>query len=116
MDSTIAASLIGVAGILLGIWISEALAVRRENRQRGSDRRHLAGALAAELRGLLLRWQEIAPQDGGQRPLIAWQAEETYFPVYDNAGARLSLLPPDLAPDVVRYYTRAKAAMWSEPL
>jgi len=72
--------------------------------------RLLAGALVAELRGLMSRWYEIAPHGARQcRVLPVGAAEESYCSVYDSIGARLSLLPCDVAEEVVRVYIRVKA-------
>jgi hypothetical protein len=80
-------------------------------RQREEERSQVAGALAAELRGLATRWQEIAPALKAIPGPVVWFADENYLPVYDGMGPKLLLLPPALAEDVVAYYTRAKGSI-----
>jgi hypothetical protein len=112
MDSTIKGSLIGAGAVLAGISISELLAWIRANRLRESERRSLAGALAAELRALLTRWDEVKPKAGQALPAdIRWSSEEDYFPIYDGAGQLLSLLPRELAIETAACYMRIKVLL-----
>jgi hypothetical protein len=81
-------------------------------KERAKDRRHFAAELAAELRSLVLRWRQIVPKEAPPLAIItAWSGEESYFSVFDNAGPRMSLLPLDLAAEVIRAYVQAKGTM-----
>jgi hypothetical protein len=111
MDSTLLGGLIGVGAALGGVGFAEVLACWREARQRGGDRRELAAALAAELRGFLTQLSQVAPEDRGHPWALVWAAENSYFPLFDNIGAKLLVLPSKLAEDVVAYYVRCKAAV-----
>lgn len=110
---TLVAGAIALFASLLGVTIADLFARLRERRQRETDKRLLAGALAAELRGLLERWEEIVPREPmPAAPIfIGWAAEESYFSVYDGAGHRLYLLPREVTAEVVACYTRAKAVL-----
>ena len=112
MDSTIQGSLIGVGGLLIGIAVSEALAWVRGNRSRQEEKRLLAGALAAELRGFLALWKEIEPPGKPATGIIiTWAAEQSYSSVFDTAGPRLFLLGPQLITAVSVCYFRLKRAL-----
>jgi len=111
MDSTLVGSLIGAVALLLGIAVSEALFYWREKRQRKDEQKQLAGALAAELRGLLGHLHEIAPAEDSRPFAMAWAAESSYFPVFDGIGPKLLILPRRLAEYVVAYYVRCKCAL-----
>ena len=73
----------------------------------------MAGALAAELRGLLARWAEVVElhQRFMEFDSTLWAVGESYFPVFDGAGHRLSLLPCELATETVTCYVRLKALL-----
>ena len=111
MDSTLLGGLIGVGATLAGVALAEGLAHWREARQRQEEQRDLAGALAAELRGLLVHLREVAPREDAQPEAMVWAAESAYFPVFDNIGPKLLVLPQKLAEDVVACYVRCKAAL-----
>jgi hypothetical protein len=92
--------------------MSEVLAWIRANRQRQSEKTLLAAALAAELRALLTRWDEVKPQAGKTLPAdFRWSSEENYFPLFDGAGHRLSLLPRELAVETAVCYMRLKVLL-----
>ena len=106
----IVAALLGaVVGGLLGFFSAYGLEVIREKRQREGDKKAISGALAAEIRGLLVIWKEMREQLGKdpQHPMV-WVGQESYFSVFDNAGHRLFLLPQDVATGVVTCYVRMK--------
>jgi len=111
MDSTLVESLIGPVAVLVGIAVSEALFYWRQKRQKRDERKELAGALAAELRGLLAHLQEIAPSENSPPFAMVWAAESSYFPVFDSIGPKLLVLPAKLAEDVVACYVRCKSAL-----
>lgn len=114
MDSTLLSGLIGAGAVLIGIAVSEALAVRRRRIEREENRRLLAGSLAAEIRGLMVRWREIAPPDMKLPvgPVLAmFSVEESYFTVYEATADRLCLLPYDVALDVAMLYQKAKVTL-----
>lgn len=111
MDSPLLAGLIGAVVVLVGIAVSEALFYCRQNRQKRDEQKQLAGALAAELRGVLAHLQEIAPAEDSHSFAMVWAAESSYFPVFDSIGTKLLVLPPKLAEDVVAYYVRCKCAL-----
>lgn len=109
MDSTIKGSLIGAGALVVGICVSEFLAWIRGNRLRGSERRLLAGALAAELCGFFERWNETKAFPGiSSRVILRHWAGDDSFPVYDGAAGRLSLLPRELSVGTVRCYTQLR--------
>lgn len=97
---------VGIVGTLLGVIVSDYLARRRETRDRNAERRLLAGALAAELRGFLGLWKRVAAE-----PEATWSVEGDYFPVYNLAGHRLSLLKRDVVQEVVTCYSAVKGAL-----
>jgi hypothetical protein len=98
-------------GALLTVAAAEVLQSRREKRQRDEDRRQLAGALAAELRGLVERWKQMRPALEANPGLFTMSAEQDYFPLYNSNASKLLLLSPQLAAAVVSQYTQAKAAL-----
>jgi len=116
MDSTIKGGVIGACAVLAGIALSEFLAWLRANRQRQSERTLIAGALAAELRGVVARWKSIQsahvmPEDGSALTLLLRSADSTeqnYFSFFEGAGRQLYLLSADLAAEVVRCYVDMK--------
>jgi hypothetical protein len=112
VDSTLTSGLIGVGGLLLGIAVSEMLAWVRGNRSRQEEKRLLAGALAAELKGFLALWSEIEPP--GQPAtgiIITWAVEQSYSSVFDTAGPRLFILGPQLITEVSVSYFKLKRAL-----
>ncbi len=116
MDPTIVAAKVGgwfgLAGAFVGaVLAAEVLQRWREGRREAEERRQVAGALAAELRGLAARWGRMAPNLRATAGPVVWSAEEDYFPVYDGIGRRLRLLPPDLAEEVVPCYVTTKGTI-----
>lgn len=68
--------------------------------------------MAAELRALLTRWDEVKPVQGKALPNdIRWSSEENYFPLFDGAGQRLLLLPRELAIKTAICYMRLKVLL-----
>ncbi len=112
-----------IVGAVIGFGGTYVLEVTREKRQREGDKKAIAGALAAEVRGILERWDEIKarrkPFEKGKHNnprLLALSsllgpAQESYFSVFDGAGPRLHLLPSELVTETVTCYVRVKAVM-----
>ncbi len=84
---------------------------QEKERERAEEQRRIAGALAAELRGLVARWVEIAPGLKANVAPTVWLAEQNYFAVFDSMGTKLLLLPRELAEEVVCYYISSKGAV-----
>jgi len=98
-----------VVGGVLGFVSAYGLELLREQRQSKADRESLAAALAAELRAWLSRWSELglALNDFGETAW-SWVGEESYFSVFDGAGHRLHLLPPEVLSETVILYAKMK--------
>lgn len=89
-----------------------ALARDREDRERENDKRLLAGALAAELRGFLVLWDEIEPpEQPAEGIIITWAVEQSYTVIFDTAGPRLFLLGPELIRQTTAAYARMKRGL-----
>jgi len=101
-------------GALIGVVGIRVLEYFRERRQMAKEGQLLAGALAAELRGFLVLWQEIErlgkPADT-EGLIITWAVEQSYSSVFDGVGPRLFLLRRDLTAEVAAYYFRLKRAL-----
>ena len=89
-----------------------ALARDRESRQRENDKRLLAGALAAELRGFVALWNEIEPPEKlAEGIIITWGVQQSYSSVFDSSGNRLFLLGKNLLEEVSVSYFKLKRAL-----
>jgi len=117
--------LIGVVvGVVLGTAATYCLELLRERRQAETERKLLAGALAAEVSGLGELLAEVCSRQqcsaerqasSGNQPvlredIIPWAVEESYSSVYDSAGQRLHLLGSDVN-EVIVCYLRVKRAL-----
>ena len=107
------AAIVGAAvGAVIGFIGSNWMARSRERRWRDHEKRLLAGALAAELRGFLALWKEIEPPGKPATGIIiTWGVEQTYSSVFDTAGPRLFLFGPVLLGAVTACYFRLKRAL-----
>ena len=106
--------LLGPIALLIGIAVSECLARLRERRQREHERRLLAGALAAELRGFLALWGEVQPEGKPATAtgvIVAWGVQQSYSSVFDASGNRLFLLGQDRLQEVSVCYFKLKRAL-----
>jgi hypothetical protein len=95
----------GLTGVAVGFLLSFVGTWLRDQLQAAADRRLLAGALAAELRG----FRELRPEQEGA--VKDWAAEQSYTPIYDSAGPRPLLLAHDVAEEVVKCYFKVKRAL-----
>jgi hypothetical protein len=103
-----------IVGAVTGFIGSDWMARRREQRQNDNDRRRLAGALAAELRGFLTLWREIEPPGKpaiGTSVIITWAVAQSYSPVFDTSGPRLLLLGRAVLDEVSACYFKLRRAL-----
>jgi hypothetical protein len=102
-------------GAIVGFLLSALHTWWRDNRHRAGEKRLLAGALAAELRGFLALFSEIEPPgkpvDAEGGPIITWAVGQSYTPVFDASGSRLFLPDKELLEAASVSYFKLKRAL-----
>lgn len=115
-----------LVGVVVGFLLSFLATWWRDSVRSKAEKRLLAGALAAELRGFLGLWQEVsakgrcAPGEEAcsdaspapREPITRWAPAQSYSSVYDSAGSRLYLLAPHVSVEaLVTCYCRVKRTL-----
>lgn len=95
----------GFGGVALGFVLSYFGTWLRDKRQEKQQKRSLAGALAAELRGL----QAVLPDD--EAAVDTWLAEQSYCSVFDASADHLGILGTELTAEAIACYATTKRCL-----
>jgi hypothetical protein len=112
-----------LGGVVLGFVLAFIGTLWRDKKQTAGEKKLLAGALAAELEGSLALLEEAPPRRSSasdkpasgegepwpEKTIVSWPVEQSYFSVYDSAGAHLYLLRPLVGELVVCYFNLKRA-------
>jgi len=100
-------------GVITGWWLKERSDSRRWKREKESEKKAFCSALVCEIEGIRERYMEaigseIEKVSSGDFLRRAVVIKEDYFTVFEANAAKIGLLKPDDAKQVVAFYIAAK--------